>query len=233
MTQGSTPEAPAIRRVDAQATWKPYRVAYEATKVMRTIDTGAVVEILTKDDPGLLNDLSTWCDTTGHQLLVSEPVSDGHVRSVVRKGEPRTNDRSMTVIVSTAGLEHVVFPLDKALAAAVLGMDVHVVFEGAGVRLLKRGYRSKLSGLVGGVFTPMVERVMRREIGWPLPAESIAMLGDLGAHFYVCGPSMFGYGVRAEDLIVKDYTLAAVVTWADLLSRTDVHVFSKAQFEKP
>jgi hypothetical protein len=35
-----------------------------------------------------------------------------------------------------------VYPLDKALAGAVLGMDVNVVFEGTGVRLLKRGYRS-------------------------------------------------------------------------------------------
>jgi len=137
------------------------------------------------------------------------------------------------VIVSTAGLAEVVYPLDKALAAAVLGMDVHVVFEGAGVRLLKRDYRAKLSGLVGAVFTPVVERVMKREIGWPLPAESIAMLEDLGAHFYVCGPSLFGYGVHTEEIVVRDYTIGAVVTWADLLARTDIHVFSKAQFEKP
>lgn len=139
----------------------------------------------------------------------------------------------MAVIVSTVGLEHVVYPLDKALGAAVLGMDVHVVFEGAGVRLLKRGYRARLSGLAGGVFTAMAERVMNRQIGWPLPAESIAILEDLGARFYVCGPSMFGYGVRQEDLAITDYTVGAVVTWADLLARTDVHVFSKAQFEKP
>ncbi len=40
-------------------------------------------------------------------------------------------------------------------------MDVNVVFEGAAVRLLKWGYRPRLSGLVGGVFTAMVERVMK------------------------------------------------------------------------
>jgi hypothetical protein len=33
-----------------------------------------------------------------------------------------------------------VYPLDKALAGAVLGMEVNVVFEGAAVRLLKRGH---------------------------------------------------------------------------------------------
>jgi predicted peroxiredoxin len=126
-----------------------------------------------------------------------------------------------------------VYPLDKALAGAVLGMEVSVVLEGAGVRLLKRGYRPKLAGLLGGVFTSMVERVMRREIGWPLPARSIEVLEDLGAHFYVCGPSMFGYGVKEDELAVRSCTIGAVVTWADLLGRSDIHVFSKAQFEKP
>lgn len=139
----------------------------------------------------------------------------------------------MTVVMSTASLEHAVYPLDRALAGAVLGMDVNVVFEGAGVRLPQRGYRSRLSGMVGRWFTPIVERVMKRQIGWPLPLESVTMLEDLGAHFYVCGPSMLGYGVREEELIVTNYTIAAVVTWAQLLARTDIHVLSKAQFDKP
>jgi predicted peroxiredoxin/TusA-related sulfurtransferase len=220
-------------RVDATATWKPYRVAYQAIKALRALETGATLEVISRDDPGLLTDLATWCEATGHQLMASERPAPGQALSLIRRGEPRRSGRSMTVIVSTASLEHVVYPLDKALAAAVLGMDVHVVFEGAGVRLLKRGYRSRLSGLAGKIFTAMVERVMNKEIGWPLPAESIAILADLGARFYVCGPSMFGYGVRPEDLAITDYTVGAVVTWADLLARTDVHVFSKAQFEKP
>lgn len=218
--------------VDARWTWKPYRVAYEVIKALRGVDTGSVVEVITKDDRGLLNDLGTWCRATGHELLSEQP---GHrqVRVLLRKGEPVRSDKTMTVIMSTASLEHAVYPLDKALAGAVLGMDVNVVFEGAGVRLLKRGYRPRLSGLAGAVFTAMVERVMKKEIGWPLPQESILILEDLGARFYVCSPSMFGYGVQEPDLIVGQYTLGAVVTWADLLARSDIQVFSKAQFDKP
>ena len=98
---------------------------------------------------------------------------------LIHKREPVRNDRTMTVIMSTASLEAAVYPLDKALAGAVLGMDVSVVFEGAGVRLLQRGYRSRLSGLVGSVFTSKVEQVMKKEIGWPLPQESILILQDL------------------------------------------------------
>jgi len=221
------------RRVDARGTWKPYMVAYEVIKAMRGVPSGSLIEVVTKDNAGILQDLQTWCEATGNELTASQPSGDGLVVSLVRKGAPQASGRTMTVIFSTAALEHVVFPFDKALAGAVLGMQVNAVFEGAGVRLLKRGYRPKLSGVIGRPFSPMVERVMRRQIGWPLPGPSVEALEDLGAQFYVCGPSMFGYGVREDELMVKRCTIGAVVTWADLLSRSDVQVFSKAQFEKP
>jgi predicted peroxiredoxin/TusA-related sulfurtransferase len=218
--------------VDARWTWKPYRVAYEVIRALRGQETGSVVEVITKDDQGLLNDLAIWCRATGHELLATQP-GQGEARLLIRKGEPVRSDKTMTVIMSTANLEHAMYPLDKALAGAVLGMEVNVVFEGAAVRLLKRGYRSRLSGLVGGLFTAKVEGVMKKEIGWPLPRESILILEDLGARFYVCSPSMFGYGVHEQDLIISNYTLGAVVTWADLLARSDIQIFSKAQFDKP
>ena len=218
--------------VDARGTWKPYRVAYEVIKALRGLEAGAVVEVITKDDRGLLNDLGIWCRATGHELLGEQP-GRGQTRVLIGKGEPARSDKTMTVIMSTASLDHVILPLEKALAGAVLGMDVNVVFEGAAVRLLKPGYRPRLSGLVGGLFTAKVEGVMKDEIGWPLPQESILILQDLGARFYICSPSMFGYGVREQDLIVGTYTLGAVVTWADLLARSDIQVFSKAQFDKP
>jgi len=218
--------------LDARGTRKPYRVAYDVIKVMRGLDTGSVVEVITKDDKGLLNDLDVWCRATGHELLGMQPAA-GEARLLIRKAEPARNEQTMTVIMSTARLENAVYPLDKALAGAALGMDVNMVFEGAAVRLLKRGYRPKLSGLVGGLFTAKVEGVMKDEIGWPLPQESILILEDLGARFYVCSPSLSGYGVHEQDLIVSKYTLGAVVTWADLLAHSDIHVFSKAQFDKP
>jgi predicted peroxiredoxin/TusA-related sulfurtransferase len=218
--------------LDARWTWKPYRVAYEVIKAMRGLDTGSVVEVITKDDQGLLNDLDVWCRATGHELLGMQPA-EGEARLLIRKAEPTRIEQTMTVIMSTASLESAVYPLDKALAGAVLGMDVNMVFEGAAVRLLKRGYRPKLSGVVGGLFTAKVEGVMKDEIGWPLPQESILVLEDLGARFYVCSPSMFGYGVHEQDLIISKYTLGAVVTWADLLARSDIQIFSKAQFDKP
>jgi hypothetical protein len=45
--------------------------------------------------------------------------------------------------------------------------------------------------------------------------------------------SRCGYGVRKQDLTFGEHTLGAVITWVDPLGRSDVQVFSKAQFEKP
>jgi TusA-related sulfurtransferase len=59
--------------VDARGTWKPYRVAYQVIKALRGLEAGAVVEVITKDDQGLLNDLGIWCRATGHELLGAQP----------------------------------------------------------------------------------------------------------------------------------------------------------------
>jgi predicted peroxiredoxin len=83
------------------------------------------------------------------------------------------------------------------------------------------------------MFTAVLETAMKDKIGCPLPHEAISMLEELGANFYVCGPSLVGYGVREEDLVVKSHTLGGTITLVDLLARSNINVFSKAVFEKP
>jgi predicted peroxiredoxin/TusA-related sulfurtransferase len=197
-------------------------------KELRHRDTEAVVELVMKNDKGMLHDIATWCEATGNELISSEPGGEGEVRCLVQKGEMQggREKKSMTVVIST-------YPFDRALGATVLGMEVNMIFEGAGVRLLKRGYRSKLSGFWGGCFTGVVEGVMKKEIGWPLPRDAIEILEELGAKFYVCGPSLVGYGVREEELVARDFVTGATLTWVKLLAESDVNVFSKAEFEKP
>jgi predicted peroxiredoxin len=219
--------------VDCRQTFKAYQAAYLLIQALRRKDSEAVVELVIKDDKGILKDIATWCSKTGYQLICSEPGKEGETRCLIQKGEEKRNDKIMTVMISTAHLEDVAYPFDKALGGAVLGMQVNVVFEGAGVRLLKRGYRASLSGFWGRMFTTVVENVMKDKIGWPLPQDAISMLEELGANFYVCGPSLLGYGVREEDLVVKHHTMGGTITWIDLLARSNVSVFSKAVFEKP
>jgi predicted peroxiredoxin/TusA-related sulfurtransferase len=218
-------------KVLADRTWKPDIVAYKIAKEMRDLENGALVEAITRYNQGFVQDIKTWAYATGHIFQGSEKKGD-KLSLLVQKGTPKTNERSLTVVLTTAALEHVRFPLAKAFSGAILGMEVNIIFEGAGVRLLKKGYRSKLSG-IGGLFTGLVEKLMRTEIGWPLPQESIKMMVDLGAHIYVCGTSLVGYGVEEDELFVEQYTLEGVVTTVDLLAKTDVHIFSRAVFEKP
>jgi hypothetical protein len=46
-----------------------------------------VVEVITKDDQGLLNDLGVWCPATGHEFLrVRVQPGEGQARVLVRKG---------------------------------------------------------------------------------------------------------------------------------------------------
>jgi TusA-related sulfurtransferase len=44
------------------------------------------VEVITKNDKGLLNDLGIWCRATGHELLGKQP-GEGEARLLIRKGE--------------------------------------------------------------------------------------------------------------------------------------------------
>jgi predicted peroxiredoxin/TusA-related sulfurtransferase len=219
--------------VEQRHTLKAYQAAYAVIDELSRKDAEAVVELLIRDDKSMLKDIATWCTTTGYQLICSEPGDDGEMRCLIQKGERKRNDKVMTVVISTADLEQVAYPFDRALGGAVLGMTVNVVFEGTGVRLLKRGYRASASGFWGRMFTAVLETAMKDKIGWPLPHEAITMLEELGANFYVCGPSLVGYGVREEDLVVKSHTLGGTVTLVDLLARSNVNVFSKAVFEKP
>ena len=87
--------------VDARGTWKPYRVAYEVIKALRPLAIGTVVEVITRDDQGLLNDLGIWCQPTGHELLSVQPNQE-EARLLIGKAEPKRSGQVMTVIMSTA-----------------------------------------------------------------------------------------------------------------------------------
>ena len=166
-----------------------------------------------RNDKGMLHDISVWCEATGNELLSSEPGEKGEIRCLIKRGEPDVGARKrVTVMISSVNLEKVCFPFDMALAAAVLGMGVNVIFEGAGVRLLKIGNRSKLSGFLGGWFNGKVENVMKTDIGWSLPGETIEILDQLGAKFFIYGPSMAGYGIREEEVVVKEFQIRASLT---------------------
>jgi predicted peroxiredoxin len=256
----TTPPPPTTvpKVVDASSSWKSYQAIYKiitAIKAEKLADD-AKIEFIVKDNAGIIEDIKRYCAVRGHGFYEIDTKVDSakdgiamtpgtrkcglikHTREGENEWEARNRGRetSLTVIISTAAMKEVLFPLEKALAAAVLGMDVNVVFDGAGVRWVKRGYHSRLAGWkwISWVVTGKVEdAAMKYDMGWTQPDESIKILEDLGAKFWVCGPSMKHYGVDTKEVMVKEWTSAGPVTWVDLLARSDVHVSSRARFEKP
>jgi tRNA 2-thiouridine synthesizing protein A len=56
-----------------------------ANKALRNLSKGAVIEV-TADDPASAKDFPVYCETTGHKLLMAEPVDNGRFVFRIRKG---------------------------------------------------------------------------------------------------------------------------------------------------
>lgn len=77
---------PLSHRLDVIGDLCPLPVL-KAMSVMRRLEPGDVLELV-GDDPGILEDIPSWCDLNGHELL--RMVEDlGVVTCWVRKGEGR------------------------------------------------------------------------------------------------------------------------------------------------
>lgn len=207
----------------------------------------SIIELLIPNSKGMLQDICIWCDATGNELISSEVGSEGgsdeDMHVLIQKGvkdasdrearegtEERRRENTMTVMISTADLDFVAAPLDRALSGKILGMEVNMVFEGSGVKVLKNGYRARRSGFLGGLRTSSVEIRLEKE-GAPLPKESIEMLAEMGANFFIDGPSIERYGLRAEELLIERSVVGSTVAWVDLLAKSDVNIFSRAKLE--
>jgi len=207
--------------VDASSFWKSYQAIYKIVTAIKTgnLPDDAKIEFVVKDHAEIIEDIKRWCDAKGHgfyevdmkrdsekDVVVTAPGTRRcglvkHTRMGENEWEARRRGRqvSLTAIISTEELEEVLLPLEKALAAAVLGMDVNVVFEGTGVRFMKRGYQ---------------------------PNESIKVLEEMGAKFWICGLSMRNHKIDPKEVGAKAWTAAGPVTWVELLATTNIHVFS-------
>lgn len=207
--------------VDTSSFSKSYQAIYKIITAIKTanLPDDAKIEFVVKDHAEIIEDIKRWCGARGHGFYEIDVKKDSGKEGIVtapgtrrcglvkhtRMGENewearrRGREMSLTAIISSEELEEVLFPLEKALAAAVLGMGVNVVFEGAGVRFMKRGYQ---------------------------PDDSIKILEEFGAKFWICGLSMRNYQVSPEEVAAKEWTAAGPVTWVELLATTNVHVFS-------
>lgn len=197
-------------------------IVYEVARRLAEVAVGEVVELIIDANEALDNDLHAWCRTSGHEL-VGVSSAESQRRYVIRKSLPQPTGRRLAAVISNPGLEELLSPLSFALAAALEGLEVSLYFQGPAVRVLSRGFVAKLTG-PGRPFSRFA-RAGLAAIGHVPAQQKIGQLQSLGAHVYVCGPSMQHFGVSREDLAFDDLTIAEYLTFMEVMAAADIHLY--------
>jgi peroxiredoxin family protein len=102
------------------------------------------------------------------------------------------------MVVAEGSFDKAMMPLIMGTTAASMGMEVHVFYTFFGLKLLKKGVRPKLKGMMS-LFTGMIEKKMKKN-KIPGYSEMMQQAKDLGVNFYACSTSMILMGVEESDL---------------------------------
>lgn len=198
-------------------------VVFDVVKELEALPEGAVLAVVTDDFEPFDHDLTAWCEVTGHRLLGTERERRGR-RFLIEKGSPKTNESSLAMVVSAAGLEELLSPLGFALAAALEGMPVRLYFLGPAVRVLARSYKPHLQGWARP-FSRFAAAEMTK-MGHIPAQDKLRQLRVLGAEIYVCGPSMDHFKVRRDELIFDDLAIVEYLTFMKVMADSDVQLFT-------
>ena len=111
------------------------------------------------------------------------------------------------MVVSEGSFDKAMMPLIMGTTGASMGMEVHVFYTFFGLKLLKKGMRPKLPGMMR-FFTGMMEKKMNK---FKIPGyqEMMEQAKDLGVHFYACSTSMSLMGMKESDLMEGTKVLGA------------------------
>ena len=198
-------------------------VVFEAAAQLAAIADGEVLEFITDDYEPIRNDIPAWCEAAGHRLLSTESTPRG-LRFQVEKGPIKETHGSLAVVISSDGVEELLSPLGFALAAALERMEVHLYVQGPAVRVLTRGFRPKLHGWARP-FSRFAASGLSK--AGHLPAQDkLRQLHTLGAHIYICGPSMQHFKVKPEDLIFDHLPVVEYFTFIAVMREANIHIYA-------
>jgi len=126
------------------------------------------------------------------------------------------------MVVAEGSFDKAMMPLIMGTTAASMGMDVHVFYTFFGLKLLKKGVRPKLKGMMS-LFTGMIEKKMKKN---KIPGynEMMQQAKDLGVNFYACSTSMILMGVEQSDLTEGVKVLGAAA-FLDIAADSKVQLF--------
>ena len=105
----------------------------------------------------------------------------------------------MVMVVSEGSFDKAMMPLIMGTTAASMGMEVHVFYTFFGLKLLKKGVRPKLKGMMRP-FTGMIEKKMKK-LKVPGFEEMMEQAKELGVNFYACSTSMALMNISEKDLV--------------------------------
>jgi len=197
-------------------------VVFDAATELKTMNRGEVLELLTDDFEPFSEDISAWCQATGHVLASWKKTASGY-RFLIEKGSPKAKETRLAMIISSDGLEELLSPLGFALGAALEGIDVHLYFQGPAVRVLTKGFQPKLKGWARP-FSRFAAAGMTK--AGHIPAqEKLWQLRSLGAHLYVCGGSLQPFKVKREDLVFDDLRIVEYLTFMSIMEEADIHLY--------
>jgi predicted peroxiredoxin/TusA-related sulfurtransferase len=198
-------------------------VIYEAAARLAVMADGEVLELITDDYEPFRHDVAAWCQAAGHRFLSIDPTPRG-LTFHVEKGPAKAGHGSLAVVISSDGLEELLSPLGFALAAALEHMKVHLYVQGPAVRVLTRGFRPKLHGWARP-FSRFAASGLSK--AGHLPAQDkLGQLHSLGAHIYMCGPSMNHFKVQPEDLIFDHLPLVEYLTFIAVMAEANIHIYA-------
>ena len=159
---------------------------------------------------------------TGNSLLEME-TGNTYQRYYIKKVTLKKPEKKLAMIISDPGLEMLLSPLGLALSAALSGTDVYLYFQGPAVRVLKKNFNAKLSG-IQKPFSSFARKEMAKAGHLP-PQDKLEQLKELGARIYICGGSMDPFGVKKSELIFDDVIVAEYLTFLEIMDNADIHIF--------
>jgi predicted peroxiredoxin/TusA-related sulfurtransferase len=213
---------PSNRSIDMRGkTITPF-ILYYAVKNLQDMQEGEILEVNTDKFEAIENDMNAWSRMTGHRLLEME-TSNNYQRYFIEKVNIKKPERILAMIISDPGLEKLLSPLGLALSAALSGTDVYLYFQGPAVRVLKKNFKAKLSGIQKPLSS--FARKEMAKAGHLPPQDKLEQLKELGARIYICGGSMNPFGVKKSDLVFDDVIVAEYLTFLEIMDNADIHIF--------
>ena len=211
----------ADRSLDMRGKTIAVFIIYHARKMLTGMQDGQVLELVTDAYDAVDSEIRAWCHATHQTLRQAEP-GPGLVRYYIEKVPFRPSGNKLAMVISNPGLEELLTPLGLALTAALSGSDVHLVFQGSAVRVLKQGFSAKLSGW-SWPFSGFARDGLA-EAGHLPPQDKLAQLRELGAKIYVCGPSMDHFGVSRSELAFPDVIVGEYAVFLGAMAGADLTI---------